>query len=112
ERGTEDIQEERVDLVEPPVPEVEAENRLDEVVLEGEDGRLRKQDHEAVEDEQVADASEGVAPLDPGVRDDDLPHPDEALTRILDRPRATATPVLEDKSRDPVEEDRDGKGDQ
>src|SRR4029079_2010850 len=112
ERGAEDIQEERVDLVEPPVPEVEAENRLGEVVLEGEDGRPGKQDHEAVEDEQVADASKGVAPLDPRVRDDDLPHPDEALTRILDRPRAAATPVLEDESRDPVEEDRDGKGDQ
>ena len=70
------------------------------------------QDHEAVEDEEVADASEGVAPLDPRVRDNDFPHPDEALTWILDRSRAAAAPVLEDESRDPVEEDCDGKGDQ
>ena len=101
EGGAEDVEEERVDLVEPPVPEVEAQDRLGEVVLEGEDGRAREEHHEAVEDEEVADAGEWVAPFDPRVGDDDLAHPDEALARVLDLPRAAPAPVLEDEAARP-----------
>jgi hypothetical protein len=61
------------------VPEVEAQNRLGEVVLEGEDRRPGEEHHEAIEDEEVADACEWVAPFDPCVGDDDLPHPHQAL---------------------------------
>ena len=112
EGGAEDVEEERVDLVEPPVPEVEAQDRLGEVVLKGEDGRAREEHHEAVEDEEVADACEWVAPFDPRVGDDHLARPDEPLARVLDLPRAAPAPVLEDEARDSVDEDRDRDDDQ
>jgi hypothetical protein len=112
EDGAEDVEEERVDLVEPPVPEVEAQDRLGEVVLEGENRRSREEHHEAVEDEEMADAGQWVAPFDPRVGAHDLGHPDEALARVLDLPRAAPAPVLEDEAKDAVDEDRDREDDQ
>ena len=67
----EKVEEERVAEVEPAVPEVEAEHRVREVVLEGKDGRAGEEHQEAVEDEQVPEPGERVAPPNPGVGDDD-----------------------------------------
>ena len=93
------------------MPEVEAEDGLGEVVLEGEDRRPDEEDDEAVEDEQVPEARERVAPADPGVRGDDLRRA-RALEQVADRRLRAAAAVLEDEAADPEEEDRHRDGDE
>jgi hypothetical protein len=112
EREAEDVQEERVAEVEPPLPEVEAEHRLGEVVLEREDRGSGEEHHEAVEDEEVPEARKRVAPPDPRVRDDDLGRADRALEQVPDRRLRAPAAVLEAEARGSEEEDRDGDDDQ
>ena len=97
-----------------PARRTEAEHRLGEVVLEGEDDRPDEEHHEAVEDEQVAEAGERVAPPDPGVR--------ERRSCVVRRRRAgSGLPTgafarprryLRTRRRDPEDEDRHRDGDQ
>ncbi len=108
----EDVEEERVAEVEPPLPEVEAEHGVGEVVLEGQDRRPDEEDDEAVEDQQVPEARERVAPADPGVGGDDLRRPDRPLDHVAHRRLRAAAAVLEHEACDPEEEDRHGDADQ
>ena len=80
-RAAEDVEEQRVAEVERPVPEVQAEHGLGEVVLEGEDPRADEEHDEAVEDQRVREPGDAVAALDPGVREDDPGRPRDALQR-------------------------------
>ena len=94
------------------MPEVPAEHGLGEVVLERQDRRPREEDEEPVEDQEVAEARERIAPADPGVRGDDLGRADGALEEVADRRLRPAAAVLEDEARDPVEEDHHRDGDE
>ena len=112
QREAEDVQEERVAEVEPALPEVEAEDRLGEVVLEGEDRRPDEEHDEPVEDEQVCEPGERVAAADPGVGGHDLRRPHRPFQRVADRRLRAAAAVLEGEAGDAEEEDRHRDGDE
>ena len=80
EQRAEDVEEERVALVEPAVPEVEPERR-GEVVLECQDRGAEEEHEEAVEDEEVRHPRGVVAALDPGVGEDDRRRPSDPAGR-------------------------------
>src|SRR5207302_1299417 len=65
EGGAEDVQKERVPLVELVPEEVPTQDRLCEVVLEAQDDRAGEEDEKSVEDEEVPRSGHGVTPLDP-----------------------------------------------
>src|SRR5205823_14552801 len=110
--GTEDVEKERVPLVELVSEEVPAQDRLGEVTLEAEDDRPGEQDEEAVEDEEVPRTRYRVTPLDPRVREDDGRGAPETPERLVDGQRPASAAVLEDESHDAPGEDRRGDGDQ
>ena len=104
QRTAEDIEEERVALVEPALPELESE-RAKQIVLDSEDRRSDEQHHEAVEDEQVREPRQRVAPPDPGVREDDLQRLSGPSRRAVDLHRPASLTVLPSEPVDAVEED-------
>src|SRR6266566_1768531 len=112
ECGAEHVEHERVAEVEPASPEVEAEERLRDVVLEPEDRRPYEKDEEAVEDQHVAEARERVASFDPAVREDNRGRLKRAPTDAADRLGRATAPVLEHEQRNPPEEDRRRDDDQ
>src|SRR5581483_4804567 len=106
ERDPEHVEHERVAEIEPAVPEVEAEERLGEVLLEREDRRPGEEDEEAVEDQRVPEARERVAPLDPPVREDDRGRPHQPSGEIAERDVRSTSAVAEHEPGGAPEEDR------
>ena len=90
QRDAEDVEKERVPLVELVAEEVPAQDRLGEVVLEAEDGGPDEEDDEAVEDEEVPGARDGVTPLDPRMREDDNRRASQARERSVELERTRA----------------------
>ena len=122
EGDAEDVEEERVALVEPAREELEP-GRTEDVVLDGEDRRSDEENEEAVEDEEVAVSRERVAAANPGVGQDDPRRPRGALDGPVDLGGAAPAAVLlreppdapgEDADRDEDEEvpERDRPGGQ
>ena len=104
QRDSEHVEHERVAEVEGSAPEVEAEQRLRDVVLEREDRRSREEDEKPVEDQRVTEARERIAALDPAMGENDrrcaASPPTEAAH--LDRPAAR---IAEDQPDDAERED-------
>ena len=71
EGGAEDVQKERVPLVELVSEEVPTQDRLCEVVLEAQDDRAGEEDEKSVEDQEVPCTRDRVTPFYPGVGEDD-----------------------------------------
>ena len=101
ERHAEQVEEQRVALVEGALPERPAQHRLGEVVLEREDHRAGEQHHEPVEDARVRVAAEAGPPPDPHVRQ----HDPERRCDARPRQGAAAGPPASHEPVDAVEED-------
>ena len=102
----EQVEEERVAEVEVVPEEVEAEDRLGQIVLEGEDDRACEEHQEAVEDEGMGEAGKAIAPLDPGMRTDDPGCAPKPGKRPVDMPKgSSAPPVLGNEPGHAVGED-------
>src|SRR5439155_10702860 len=110
--GAEDVEKERVPLVELVPEEVPAQDRLCEVVLEAEDDRAGEEDEKSIEDQEVPCTRYRVTPLDPGMCEDDRCGAPETAEWPVDGQGPPSAPVLEDESHDAPDEDRRGDGDQ
>src|SRR5439155_5907707 len=110
--GAEDVEKERVPLVELVPEEIPAQDGLCEVVLEAEDDRPGEEDEKSVEDQEVPCTRDRVTPLDPGVCEDDPCGAPKTTKRPVDAQGPPSAAVLEHEAHDAPDEDRRGDGDQ
>src|SRR6266849_3490348 len=110
--GAEDIEKERVHLVELVPEEIPAQDRLCEVVLEAEDRGPDEEDEEAVEDQEVPRARHGVTPIDPRMREDDDRCAAQAPEGSVEGEGPAPAAILEYEAYDAPDEDRRGDCDQ
>src|SRR5439155_10019514 len=98
--GAEDVEKERVPLVELVPEEIPAQDRLCEVVLEAEDGGPDEEDEKSVEDQEVPCTRDRVTPLDPGVCEDDPCGAPKTAKRPVDAQGPPSAAVLEHEAHD------------
>src|SRR5205807_261495 len=88
------------------------QDRLREVVLEAQDGGPDEEDHEAVEDQEVPETCQWVAPLDPRMGEDDNHRASQARERPIEVEGPASAAILDDEAHDTPDEDGRGDGDE